>query len=945
MSFSCPKCKRIFKRKCDLTKHSKNIKPCDLPEGKTIDEVIEEKAAIKAKQLLDRPDNVEDAPTAKQVDLPVKLIAGDVYYNLAQVAGCTIVNDDNLDLENVPTGKRIAYTVMVKPRTKKENEARVSFEDIEPKVASNPKPRAKGKTKDKKDTIIQSDIRCDNPKIQNHIKIYEEIHNMMWSMAGLSAEKALSHLIFLLMFNATEHQLSKMGLDDKCKWSKLFEDPNESAIMKKFKMAYDSFKKSKLTSSYVNKWEIEKDALCCKILRRFNDLKLTELNDRDALGDLVEYIIGRGASSISTNGEYYTPKKACHLAFKLCYQIRGKLRDDEGELLNFGDFFCGTGGFVRAFIRGVQENDKLVDWTKDKNHIYALDIMLQSIHSTLLNLLMMTGETFPSNHITNCNSFQDDILVGKKAKFKGVKLDYALFNPPYDGNGFVYVEQVGKKNVYHVNSDIQTINIPENTKASAGAQLAMSSLNDEGVCSIVLPNGFFFGSAKSQIELRKKLIEEYNVKYVVDIGSEFANTTTATCMIVFQKSEEKTSVVKFITLDEQPICEATVEQIRKKNYNLMPNKYKSIDVQLKENFEVVRLGDIIEYVKNGKTKSSEYNNKGIYPFYSCRSDNPWSFSNSYDYDDTEYLLFAKSGGNSKKKTGFDLGIGKIYYRNGRSAFTSDVLVFINTKKEKYNLKYVTFLLESKLFDIQLLANYTTGLGHIKTPDFLDMEVLIPSYQEQLTIAEQLTPLDDMIKTCKRDIIHLRNVCTFNILRMYSKYDTKPLSDVLQIVKHTKKYKVSDGKDEGLYPLLRSSKDHKVKYLDTYSYEGPYIAVGTGGSFNIQVRTKFNASGDYRLYDVSDGNNMWYIYMLIESYKQHIEERCFQKTTIAHMTHDNFAEIELPLPPIEIQNELNDLFIDIKNAQDRIVRYQKRYDELIRTHFNDEYRKSFINRTE
>jgi hypothetical protein len=41
------------------------------------------------------------------------------------------------------------------------------------------------------------------------------------------------------------------------------------------------------------------------------------------------------------------------------------------------------------------------------------------------------------------------------------------------------------------------------------------------------------------------------------------------------------------------------------------------------------------------------------------------------------------------------------------------------------------------------------------------------------------------------------------------------------------YNVRDGRDTGKYPLIRSSKDGSVKWMDTYTHEGPLIAVGNG----------------------------------------------------------------------------------------------------------------------
>jgi type I restriction-modification system DNA methylase subunit len=112
---------------------------------------------------------------------------------------------------------------------------------------------------------------------------------------------------------------------------------------------------------------------------------------------------------------------------------------------------------------------------------------------------------------------------------------------------------------------------------------------------IVLPQGFFFGASKKCVELRKKISEEYKIHYVVDISSgSFINTGTKTSMLVFQKGMGPTETIKFIGLDESPLVETTLEQLREKNYSLNYKQYLTQEVEEMDGFEMARLGDILE---------------------------------------------------------------------------------------------------------------------------------------------------------------------------------------------------------------------------------------------------------------------------------------------------------------------------------------------------------------
>ena len=275
-------------------------------------------------------------------------------------------------------------------------------------------------------------------------------------------------------------------------------------------------------------------------------------------------MIGRGMSTMSDEGQYFTNRAICKLAFKLAHDIKKTLRREDGTLCTFADWFCGTGGFPAEYVKGVKANLPMVDWKKDAGSIYCQDMNLSSVTTTLLNLLILTGIPFSSDKIRGSNSFSEPITTGAGAPFEGLAIDYCFMNPPYGGDKskgkeykFAYskilkADDGSKSKKFFVNQEIRSIGIEDDDKVSAGVQLAMATLSpDGGVCSIVLPQGFFFGASKKSVELRKMIAEEYRIWYVVDIASgSFINTGTKTSMLVFQKGVGPTEKVSFIGLDE-----------------------------------------------------------------------------------------------------------------------------------------------------------------------------------------------------------------------------------------------------------------------------------------------------------------------------------------------------------------------------------------------------------
>ena len=744
---------------------------------------------------------------------------------------------------------------------------------------------------------------------------FEDLHNLLWNKAGLNPERALEHMTFFFAYRLIEQQADSLNLPQECRWSFIASLKNEQDLFDTIKKGVSEFRKRPKTKAFFKPHEIQKVDIVYEIVQQINRISLKILQETDTLGDIFEYMLGRGMSTMSDEGQYFTNRAICKLAFKLAYDIKKNLRRADGTLCTFADWFCGTGGFPAEYVKGVKANLPSVDWKKDSGAVYCQDMNLSSVTTTLLNMLILTGIPFSGDKIRGSNSFSDPITSGAGAQFDGLTIDYCFMNPPYGGDKskgkeykFAYSKKVknddgSTSKKFFVNQDIQSIGIEDDDKVSAGVQLAMATLSaDGGVCSIVLPQGFFFGASKKCVELRKKIAEEYKIWYVVDIASgSFLNTGTKTSMMVFQKGVGPTEKVAFIGLDEKPLVEATLAELRTKHYSLNYKQYLPQSAVEVEGFKMVKLGDIIELetgtyitkktseegpypvyggggissyiaqhnrenkfviakdgvseicarfvhgkfflnhhgwtfhttkeninyqyvghwllnnqssiyalavgtaqkginqeaflsleiplpslerqqqiveaidgwaslaqqeevalkilekqmmfqvkemgrgqarvklgeviekVKSGKTNSTEASGSGEYEFYGCTAKVPTNTHNSYDFDGEEYLLFAKSGGNAKTKVGENLGIGKFHYVSGKTA--GNIAVFqYNVDITKATCPFMYYLLKTKLEEIQLLADYTTGNGNINIElMYQNVDLQLPPVTEQQTL--------------------------------------------------------------------------------------------------------------------------------------------------------------------------------------------------------------------
>jgi restriction endonuclease S subunit len=140
----------------------------------------------------------------------------------------------------------------------------------------------------------------------------------------------------------------------------------------------------------------------------------------------------------------------------------------------------------------------------------------------------------------------------------------------------------------------------------------------------------------------------------------------------------------------------------------------------------------------------------------------------------------------------------------------------------------------------------------------------------------------------------------------------------------KKYAVSEGKDVGMYPLLRSSKDGKVKWMDTYEFEGPCITAGNGGEANFNLSEKFNASTHTLVYDVDPSKSLHsFIYYNIQNIRDRINDLCFQGSGLKNLSIPLFMDLEIPLPTLDEQQTLQSDFDEIRHKQAKISEYRSK----------------------
>lgn len=437
------------------------------------------------------------------------------------------------------------------------------------------------------------------------------------------------------------------------------------------------------------------------VMKKLNEFDPKHIESKyDIIGTIYEIHLKSGTSNAMRDlGQYYTHRLVIDYMIKLCDP-----KMENGEIEKIVDPTMGTGGFLTMAIKYLNEKYKnKIDWKKNGKNIIGFDIDENVKNMAMLNILLETGELLEDtickqDTLHNDMKFEDNEIL-EKAKI-------ILANEP-----------MGLKNIIFA-SCCKRIRkgLTAGTKAEPlFLKLFMEALDKDGRCAVIVPDGTLFGDSNLHNHVKKKLIEEFNLKKVVSLNDDFfLNTGVKTSILYFENNDEKTREIEFSELklnvdnvEEKCIITAKYEDVKKKNYSLFVKKYINTKEDDLKNIKYKKIDEICDFLQKSKKQASYGKDDGKYNFYT--SSNIPKKCDEADYDD-ECIIFG-TGGNANIK--YDT----------KFSCSSDNFI-IKKKNNSILTKYLYYYFSA---NIQLIENGFCGstIKHLSKEYLKDINVPIP----------------------------------------------------------------------------------------------------------------------------------------------------------------------------------------------------------------------------
>lgn len=247
-----------------------------------------------------------------------------------------------------------------------------------------------------------------------------------------------------------------------------------------------------------------------KIVESIDNL---DMNNRDTMGDVYEYILGKMAAS-GNNGQFRTPRHIIRMMVEL---MQPTLKD------TVCDPAMGSAGFIVETAKYVQEHYK-IELLKRENANHYRHGMLHGFDTdaTMLRIgamnLMLHGVDNPDVE------YRDSLSTDNTDENR---YTLCLANPPFTGS--LDYDAVSK--------NLLAIAKTKKTELLFLA-LFMRILQIGGRCASIVPDGVLFGNSTAHKAIRRSLIDKHRLQAVISMPSgvfkPYAGVSTA--VLVFTKT-------------------------------------------------------------------------------------------------------------------------------------------------------------------------------------------------------------------------------------------------------------------------------------------------------------------------------------------------------------------------------------------------------------------------
>ncbi|MCQ2609126.1 MAG: restriction endonuclease subunit S, partial [Bacteroidales bacterium] len=615
----------------------------------------------------------------------------------------------------------------------------------------------------------------------------------------------------------------------------------------------------------------------------FQSYRIVYPSKHQFLGDLFEQLLNKGFKQ--NEGQFFTPTPITRFIWD-CLPLQNYI--SECGLPRVIDYACGAGHFLTEAVEAINAVRKDAENSWVEKHIYGIEKDYRLARVSKISMFMNGAG---GSQII----FGDGLENYTEKSIENGTFDILVANPPYSVSAF-------KSHLKLKNNSFDILNKISNDGSEIETlfvERIAQLLKPKGIAAVVLPSSILSNNSGSYEAAREKILSHFLLRSIVCFGSKtFGATGTNTVVLYLEKYDEPPVQMKLADDVADAILKGDVND-EWEDANVLDTYVRKIEVEkdvylkfAKEEYslnEIKTLNYFREYVEAFNPNAQKYPKKltdeerqseELRRFY--------AFVKNIEFQKVKFfalvhkqntLVITAPADNAQQKAflGYD-------WSNRKGAEG----IVINQKGGKlYN-------------DSDRFARGTLACAVRNT--FADATTTIADDLAQYTAYYSLADMLDFSRTTFDKSIKTKAQKKEEIK---SKYDLVKIGAYL-FENRKSEIQVNQAKENknGLYPFFTSGLT--VYRHDDFLVDGENIYMATGGNATIQYYNgKSSYSTDTWVIRSSDEGKLstYYLYLLLQERVQEINNDYFKGTGLKHLQKPDFKQIQIPLPPLDIQQQI------------------------------------------
>ncbi len=672
-----------------------------------------------------------------------------------------------------------------------------------------------------------------------------------------------------------------------------------------------------------------------EIVELLQGYKIRYTKKQQFLSDFFELLLTTGLKQ--EVGQFFTPVPIAKFIIRSMpfdKIIKEKLaKGERDELLpNVIDYAVGSGHFITEAMDEIQKElnkispDDFIEDTSKKikawkeahfdwafDYVYGIEKDYRLVKTAKVGCYLHGDGLAKVIHGDGLSSFSNTKEFKGKLKYSdknypqdNKKFDIVVSNPPYSVSAFKNVSKKFDKNDFELydrltdqSSEIEALFI-ERTK-----QL----LKDGGIAGIILPSSILTGGG-IYTKTREIILKYFEVIAITELGSNTFMATGTNTVVLFlrrKNNAEHINILASVNKAFETKTDITIKSIEKPLSKYISYVWENISF---EDYLSLIENNPNENILNHQIYKSYITKHTINKILEIEKEKFFYFILAYN----QKITLVKSGEkqDEKKFLGYEFS-----FRRGSEG--------IHAIQRAKSIDECTSLYDNNSYENLLKANsyvYSAFSGEEKSID--------KSLKSNISYMN----LVDMMEFSRVDFDKFISVNAKKKVKIESHWDIVKIGDVIY-ENQKSKIQVGIAKEikNGKYKFFTSGES---EYLyDDYLVDSENIYLSTGGNAIVKYYNgKAAYSTDTFCIKEADNNAIYtkYLFYFLESIIDEINLNYFKGVGLKHLQKNDFRNIQLPLPPKDIQekiiNEIETLEIFEKDAKEKIENYNQNINLII-----------------